>query len=71
MHSIVHFSRILFSSVEKHNYFLLRISGGVLILNLSFDPNFEVEYFLIIACSCFEALKSIAFHIILHIQRFS
>ena len=48
MHSIVHFSRFVFKCRE-HNYFCCDFLLGLLILNLNFVENFEVECFRILA----------------------
>ena len=64
----LYISRILFSSVENTIIFCCEILD-LLILNLSFVArilkwNFEVDYFML----CW--FNPIAFHLILHIQRF-
>ena len=53
---IVHFLHFVFMR-RKNKLFLLRILLGLLILNLSFVPNFEVEcFFLIIASGLLHVL---------------
>ena len=48
MHSFVHFSHFVFKC-RKHDYFCCDFFLSLLIINLSFVANFEVECFVIIA----------------------